>query len=122
MHRRWQNTEQRSLDGKSYWSLLKEKLQQTPIEGIPLLKDMRDADAKRMLHTGSTLQCKSGDRIVQAGATSREMYVILSGSVEVRTGDHVVAQLGRGEIWAEARSSARRRERPTSSPSRMSRF
>ena len=93
---------ERTLDEEDFWSLLTEKLQQTPIEGIPLLKDMRYADAKRVLHTGSTLQCKRGDRIVQAGATSREMYVILSGSVEVRTGDHVVAQLGRGEIFGES--------------------
>jgi len=92
----------RTLDEEDFWSLLTEKLQQTPIEGIPLLKDMRYADAKRVLHTGSTLQCKRGDRIVQAGATSREMYVILSGSVEVRSGDHVVAELGRGEIFGES--------------------
>ena len=92
----------RTLDEEDFWSLLTEKLQQTPIEGIPLLKDMRYADAKRVLHTGSTLQCKRGDRIVQAGATSREMYVILSGSVEVRSGNHVVAELGRGEIFGES--------------------
>ena len=93
---------ERALDEEDFWALLTEKLRQTPIEGVPLLKDMRYADAKRILHTGSTLQCKCGDRIVQAGATSREMYVILSGSVEVRTGDHVVAQLGRGEIFGES--------------------
>lgn len=92
---------ERALDEEEFWSLLTEKLQQTPIEGIPLLKDMRYADAKRVLHSGSTLQCKHGDRIVQAGATSREMYVILSGSVEVRSGDQVVAKLGRGEIFGE---------------------
>lgn len=93
---------ERSLDEENFWSLLTEKLQQTPIEGIPLLKDMSYADAKRVLHTGSTLQCKAGDRIVQAGATSREMYVILSGSVEVRASDQVVAELGRGEIFGES--------------------
>lgn len=93
---------ERALDEEDFWSLLTEKLQQTPIEGIPLLQDMSYADAKRILHTGSTLQCKRGDRIVQAGATSREMYVVLSGSVEVRTGDHVVAELGRGEIFGES--------------------
>ncbi len=89
------------LDEEDFWSLLTEKLHQTPIEGIPLLKDMTYAAAKRILHTGSTLQCKRGDRIVQAGATSREMYVILSGSVEVRSGDHMVAELGRGDIFGE---------------------
>lgn len=91
-----------ALDEEDFWSLLTEKLRQTPIEGIPLLKNMSYADAKRILHTGSTLKCKRGDRIVQAGATSREMYVILSGSVEVRTGDHVVAELGRGELFGES--------------------
>lgn len=93
---------ERALDEEEFWALLTEKLQQTPIEGIPLLKDMSYADAKRVLHSGSTLQCKRGDRIVQAGATSREMYVILSGSVEVRSGDRVLAELGRGEIFGES--------------------
>lgn len=91
-----------ALDEEDFWSLLTEKLQQTPIEGIPLLKDLSYANAKRVLHTGSTLQCKRGDRIVQAGASSREMYVILAGSVEVRSGDQVLAKLGRGEIFGES--------------------
>lgn len=93
---------ERGLDEEDFWSLLTEKLQQTPIEGIPLLKDLNYSSAKRVLHSGSTLQCKNGDRIVQAGAISREMYVILSGSVEVRSGGKVLAQLGRGEIFGES--------------------
>ena len=38
----------------------------------------------KILHAGTMLECKPGDHIVQAGQMGREMFVLLSGDVEVR--------------------------------------
>ncbi len=92
---------ERSMDEEKFWRELTNKMQQAPTDGIPLLDGVSYTEAKRVLHAGSSLRCGPGGPIVTAGDTSREMDVILSGSVEVRAGGRVLARLERGEIFGE---------------------
>ncbi len=53
-----------TMDEDKFWEHLTEKLQQTPLERIPLLKGLEYADARQFLRAGTTLRCKEGDQIV----------------------------------------------------------
>lgn len=91
------------MDEERFWQYLTEKLNQTPLVGIPLLANLAYVDAKKFLASGTSINCKNGDKIVRAGDVGNEMFVILSGTVEVRapqTGA-VIRELKRGEIFGE---------------------
>ena len=99
-----------NMDDDKFWDFLTEKMDQTPLEAIPLLKGLSYSEAKRLLRVGTILRARKGDVIVQAGQTGREaagqmgreMYVMLAGTVEVRAGKRVVATLDMGSIFGEA--------------------
>ena len=91
-----------NMDDEKFWEFLTEKMDQTPLEAIPLLKGLSYSEAKRLLRVGTILRANTGDVIVQAGQTGREMYVVLGGTVEVRAGERVIATLGMGSIFGEA--------------------
>ena len=42
------------------------------------------------------------DHIVKRDGTARNMYVVLSGTLEARDGDRIVRRLGPGEIFGES--------------------
>lgn len=93
---------QRLMDEEQLWKLLTDKLNQTPLEGIPLIAGLSYADAKSLFKMCPVLQCRAGDRIVRSGDHADQMYIVLSGAVEVRAGnDQVIATLGPGEMFGE---------------------
>ena len=86
------------------WEFVTDRLQQTPLVGIPLLANLSFTEAKQVLtHVGTTLRCRKGDHIVRAGDMGHEMFVLLAGSVEVRGGggDQVLARMERGDLFGE---------------------
>ncbi len=99
-----------NMDDEKFWEFLTEKMDQTPLEAIPLLKGLSYSEAKRLLRVGTILRAGAGEVIVRAGQTGREssgqtgreMYVILGGTVEVRAGGRVLTSLGMGSIFGEA--------------------
>ena len=92
----------RRMNEEQFWEFLTERMHQTPLVGIPLLEGIRFADAKRLVKAGTVLRCKAGDRIVRAGEVGREMFVVLSGAVEVQ-GDagNALTTLGAGALFGE---------------------
>ena len=86
-----------------FWEFVTDRLQQTPLVGIPLLAGLSFTEAKQVLtHVGTVLRCKKGDHIVRAGDTGHEMFVLLAGGVEVRGGaDQVLATMARGDLFGE---------------------
>ncbi|MDP6353248.1 MAG: cyclic nucleotide-binding domain-containing protein [Alphaproteobacteria bacterium] len=89
-----------------FWKQLTQKLHQIPLVSIPLLKDLTYDEAKKFLNVGTVLQSKRGDKIVRAGDVGNEMFVLLTGAVEVRTTDsqdseHVLTTMGQGDVFGE---------------------
>ena len=86
-----------------FWEFVTDRLQQTPLVGIPLLAGLSFTEAKQVLkHVGTVLRCKKGDPVVRAGDVGHEMFVLLAGKVEVRgPGDQVLASMARGDLFGE---------------------
>ncbi len=93
---------ERLLSIDDFWRFLAENLD---ADKVPLLRDLSNEEIKRFLTTGVILNVKKGDKIVRKGDIGNEMFVILSGSVDVRgrvdNKDCSVAKFGKGDIFGE---------------------
>jgi len=98
---------ERVMDEDRFWQFLTDRLHQVPIYALPLLVGLDYKEAKRFLSVGTILRCKEGDCVVRKGDIGREMFVVLSGEVEVRypdgtrTRSNAVARFGRGAAFGE---------------------
>jgi hypothetical protein len=96
----------KSADEDQLWEHLTHTLRQSPLAGIPLLRDLSYADARRFVGVGTLKRCHAGDVLVRQGDVGRDMFVVIGGEVEVRRTDDkgnskVVAELGRGDVFGE---------------------
>ena len=98
---------ERIMEDDRFWQFLTDRLHQVPIYALPLLIGLDYKEAKRFLAVGTVLRCKEGDCVVRKGDIGRELFVVLSGEVEVRYPDDQrsnskpVARFGRGAVFGE---------------------
>lgn len=95
------NAHPASMDEEAFWSMLTRKLNQVPHHGVPLLVGLEFRDACRFLKLATVVDCAEHQKIVAKGDVGNELYVLLSGAVEVRDGKRRVASFGRGAIFGE---------------------
>jgi CRP-like cAMP-binding protein len=86
-----------------FWAYLTQRLDQIPIAGVPLLEGLSFTEAKQFLNVGTVLNCAAGDPIIRSGDIGDEMFVLLSGSAEVRgtDGGEPLALLEKGDVFGE---------------------
>jgi len=103
------NVNARLVSTKEFWTILSEQFHIA--EGkqeLPLFDGLSEEEKRQFLDKSTVLHCKAGDHIIQQGETGDEMFVLLSGAVDILedTKDkdgrlHVVATFGPGEIFGE---------------------
>jgi len=95
-------TPTRTLRESDLWSFFQTRLRE---EDIPLFAGLGPEEITQFLKAGTIISCKSGERVVRRGEVGNEIFLILSGAVEVRyqQGDleHLLSSFGRGEIFGE---------------------
>ena len=86
-----------------FWAYLTQRLDQIPIAGVPLLEGLSFSEAKQFLSVGAVLNCAAGDPIIRSGDIGDEMFVLLSGTAEVRGSDGAapLAVLEKGDVFGE---------------------
>lgn len=67
-----------------FWRFLADKVRAAAAETPTILADLSEAEQKQVFRGGTMLEVKGGDRIITAGTVGTEMFVVLSGLVEVR--------------------------------------
>ncbi len=72
----------RLVNPDQFWELAGEALRQ-PGQGLPLLQGLSDEQSRRLLKTGTVLQCAAGDRIVSEGEPRQDLFVVMEGFAEV---------------------------------------
>lgn len=96
---------EQTMTEEEYWQYLTEKMQQTPLVGIPLLKGLTFREAKKFVNSGTVITCDEGDTIIRRGENGDCMFVILAGKVEVRSaieeGGFSFSTLKGGDIFGE---------------------
>ena len=91
------------LSDEDFWRLLASKLRAVPERKIPLLEGLTEDEAKELLHKGAVLKCRKGEKIIRESDVGSEMYVVLSGLIQVMspTGKTSIAVFGRGQVVGE---------------------
>jgi predicted GNAT family N-acyltransferase len=89
-----------SQDGE-YWSVINDALDPLDENHITLFDDMTDAEAQACLDKSSIIECKKGDRVLKKGNPSTNLFVVLSGKLDVHDGDTTVASLRPGDVFGE---------------------
>ena len=62
---------QARMDEDEFWEFLTDRMHQTPLVDIPILKDIPFNDAEKLIRSGSVLRCRAGDHIVRIGDLER---------------------------------------------------
>ncbi len=76
-------------------------LTQTGATKVSLFEGVSEDDVVKLLARSHIIECKEGDLIVMVGRTERTMYVLLSGSAEIRAGEEVVGIRSEGDVVGE---------------------
>ncbi|MEQ8232276.1 MAG: cyclic nucleotide-binding domain-containing protein [Gammaproteobacteria bacterium] len=63
--------------------------------------ELTDSDIEWMCDAGHTVECASGDRLIEAGHSVHELSLVLRGELGVYAGEREIALLGEGEIIGE---------------------
>ncbi|WP_224249249.1 cyclic nucleotide-binding domain-containing protein [Hyalangium gracile] len=67
----------------------------------PLFAGLSEQELQAVLASSHVIQCAPGDYLIRRGQVARTVFVVLSGSLEVRDGDRVVATTTAGEVLGE---------------------
>jgi hypothetical protein len=75
------------------WSILCKFLNHPPTEAINILRELSEAEAKKLLHSCSSLvQCDTGDMITTQGDISYSYNILLSGKLKSLTFQHPIKE------------------------------
>jgi predicted RND superfamily exporter protein len=85
------------------WDLLYVKLGPQPHKEIPLFQGLRPFQAKLVVLMARLSSAERGDHVTRRGEMKAELYVLLSGVVEVRRKDDepVIRTMARGDVIGE---------------------
>jgi hypothetical protein len=67
----------------------------------PVFADLDECELAEITARSSMIRCAEGDRVLKKGGDARNVYVVLSGALEVHDGDHPVAVLLPGDVFGE---------------------
>jgi hypothetical protein len=60
-----------------------------------------DADKARLLAGARIISCEKGDLVIRRGGADRSLFIILSGAVEIRLGEHLLDIENEGDVIGE---------------------
>jgi hypothetical protein len=68
---------------------------------VELFRGISPEDVARLFAKGATVEYEKGSIVFEKGDTSRELYIILGGAVDIVDGERVLATLNRGGMFGE---------------------
>lgn len=72
------------------------------LRALPFLGSFDDEQLDDVLDSSNYVQCDPGDVMIDEGAIDSRIYILLSGEVEVKKGNKVLATISRpGEVFGE---------------------
>ncbi len=92
---------ERMLSRDRYWESVGKALMRFEDGRTTLFDDMSEEEVQACLAKSNTIKCARGDRIIKRDNVAQNMFVVLSGTLEVKDGDEVVAVLSKGDMFGE---------------------
>jgi MFS family permease len=72
-----------------------------PLRAVPIFADLSPAALEKLAHAAERIHVPQGSTILAEGDSSDRFYLIVSGGVEVVSGDRVLRKEGPGEFFGE---------------------
>ena len=92
---------QKLAEPEEYWSHVYGALDQLETHKINPFDGLTDEQADVCIDKSAVIECIQGDRILKKGNSARNMFIVLSGVLEVRDGDSVLAAFTTGDVFGE---------------------
>jgi len=87
--------------GRHFWEEINGALDAFGGATVAAFDGLSEAEVERCLGKSNIIECEAGDRVLKKGGVARNMFVVLSGTLEARDGDAVVNVLSAGDIFGE---------------------
>lgn len=90
------------LDSKGEeWALLQERIREVGVQELSLFSGMNDEEIDACLAKSVRIDCHRGDTLIKKGNPAKNLYAVIRGNLEVKSGDEVVAVRSPGDIIGE---------------------
>lgn len=92
---------QRLISMPTYWSTIESSLTRFEDGRATIFDGLADDEIQLCLTKSNIIECSPGDRVIKKGNVAQNMFVVLSGTLEVRSGDEVKALLSAGDMFGD---------------------
>ncbi len=89
---------QRLISMPTYWAALANSLTRFEDGRTTIFDGLSDDEIQLCLAKSNVIECSPGDRVIKKGNVAQNMFVILSGTLEVRADNQVKAILSAGDM------------------------
>lgn len=83
------------------WALLQQRIREVGFEELSLFTGMTGDEIDACLARSVRIDCNQGDRLIKQGNPAKNLYAVIRGNVEVKSGDMVVAVRSPGDVIGE---------------------
>lgn len=91
-----------AIDSKAKeWALLQERIREVGGEELSLFSAMNDEEIDACLKKSVRIDCQKGDKLIKKGNPAKNLYAVIRGTLEVKSGDEVIAVRSPGDIIGE---------------------
>ena len=84
-----------------YWGEVHAAIDELAENRLSALDGLTEEEAARCLGKSNIIECRAGDRVLKKGGVSRNMFVVLDGTLEVRDGEKLLRVLSPGDVVGE---------------------
>ncbi|MBK5289520.1 MAG: cyclic nucleotide-binding domain-containing protein [Acidimicrobiia bacterium] len=88
-------------EADAYWDEIQQLLETLHAEGAAAFDGFTDDEAQRCIARSNIIECSAGDRVLKRGGSARNIFVVLSGTLEVRDRERIVGVLTAGDAFGE---------------------
>lgn len=92
---------QRLISMPTYWSSIEESLTRFEDGRTSIFDGLSSDEIQLCLTKSNIVDCNPGDRVIKKGNVAQNMFVVLSGTLEVRSGGEVKAILSAGDMFGD---------------------
>ncbi len=88
-------------EAADHWSDIYGLLNERAASTARLFDGLSEDEVQAVAARGHVIECAPGDRIIRQGQPARTVFVVLSGSLEVRSEDHLIGVKTPGDVVGE---------------------
>ncbi|MEM7427887.1 MAG: cyclic nucleotide-binding domain-containing protein [Pseudomonadota bacterium] len=92
---------QRLISMPDYWASLSGLLTRFEDGRAAIFDGLEDDEIQLCLAKSNLIECAPGDRVIKRGNVAKNMFVVVSGTLEVRAGEEVKAILSAGDMFGD---------------------